>query len=81
MSCIKGRAWRVGGIQSASATSSFGIIDAHACKVGGIKAYCSLICDINTNAFIRVTPTENMWIEVGESIDYKVLSNTNWEII
>lgn len=81
MSCIKGNAWRIGGIEKATATAGFGISNAKARKIGCIKACCSLICTINTNAFLRVTPTENMWIEVGERLDYNVFSNTNWEII
>ena len=51
------------------------------CTTGIIRAGCSIVCSINRTHFLRVKPAENQWIEVGQMIDYTVLSNCEWEII
>lgn len=48
-------------------------------KVGNLKLNIYLICRTNKGVYLRVTPTETMYIWViGDSIDYNVRSNTNW---
>lgn len=49
-----------------------------ASKVGNVKLNIYLICRVGTGKYLRVTPTETMWIWVDNSIDYNVYSNTNW---
>lgn len=39
---------------------------------------CSLVCEVTTSKYLRVTPVEPMWVDVGLDIDYSVLSNTDW---
>lgn len=39
---------------------------------------CLLVCEVTTSKYLRVTPVEPMWVDVGLDIDYSVLSNTDW---
>lgn len=39
---------------------------------------CLLVCEVTTSKYLRITPVEPMWVDVGLDIDYSVLSNTDW---
>ncbi len=41
----------------------------------------SLICKVGTDTYIRVTPTEPLWITVGQDLTYTVHSNTDWVVL
>lgn len=49
-----------------------------ASKVGDVRLGIYLICRVGKDKYLRVTPTETMWITVDSSIDYNILSNTDW---
>ena len=78
MSCINVSASRIGGI-GASVSRVEGI-NATASRVGGIGVTIGLICDVGYGRFLRVIPEEMQWITIDSSIDYSVLSNTDWEV-
>ena len=40
----------------------------------------ALVCSVNSGNYIYVVPTGTMWVTVDESIDYNILSNTDWRI-
>jgi len=69
MGCITGKAWRVSGIPSAGAS-----------RVGGIKAYASLICTVDKGTILKVVPSEPQWVDVGLYASYSVISNVKWDI-
>ncbi len=85
---ISAGALRVGGI--GARTMRAGGIGAGACRVGGIgvathrrggiSAGVSLVCTVGFGRYLRVVPQEAQWINVDMSVDYAVLSNTEWEI-
>lgn len=79
MGCIAAKATRIDGIE-ASAHSIGNTSDSTSHSIGNINVTASLVCSVGTNKFIRVTPTEPMWIDVGFSINYYIESNTNWNI-
>ena len=67
---------------AASALCLSGIHKARAHSTTGIiRAGCSIVCSINKNHFLRVKPAENQWIDVGQMLDYTILSNCAWEIV
>ena len=41
---------------------------------------CSLVCEVTTSKYLRVSPAEPMWVNVDLDIDYSVLSNTDWTL-
>lgn len=56
-------------------------IKVSAKRIDGIHARCSLVCDVNRDAYLKVTPAETQWIDVDEVVTYKVRSNQNWKIV
>lgn len=59
-----------------------GCISARACRVGGIiSASCSLVCSVNSNHYLRVQPSEPLWVDIDLSAQWDVESNTNWNIL
>lgn len=42
----------------------------------GIEA--GIVCDVVSVAYLRVMPSEPMWISVDYGVDYDVMSNTDW---
>lgn len=76
--CVSGKAYRVGGISAS--TKRIGGISASIKRIGGISAFTSLICSINEGNYLRVIPTEPMWINVDISADYSVITNTEWMV-
>ena len=69
MGCINAQVRRIEGI------------NASVSRVGGIKVTVSLLCAINKNKYIKVTPVDAQWIDIDMSATYNVQSNTKWEII
>ena len=67
-----------------------GVVKATADIVGGIiaaitngphmQARCSLVCDINTDPYLLVSPAETLWITDDTDAIYKVVSNIEWTI-
>ena len=51
-----------------------------ASKVGDVRLGIYLICRVGKDKYLRVTPTETLWITVDSSINYEVRSNTEWRI-
>ena len=49
-------------------------------KIGNIVVDVALICRASNGFYLRVKPSEAMWITVGKGIDYQVISNTDWII-
>lgn len=43
---------------------------------GSVSAY--LVCEAGREPYLRVKPVETMWVTMDNSIDYNVLSNTDW---
>ena len=41
----------------------------------------SLTCKVGTDTYIRVTPTEPLWITIGHDLIYTIHSNTDWAIL
>ena len=58
-----------------------GCINASVSRVGGINVTVSIVCAINKDTYIKVTPIDAQWIDIDMSATYNVLSNTKWEII
>lgn len=56
-------------------------IKVSAKRIDGIKIRCSLVCDVNRDAYLKVTPSETQWIDVDEVAVYNVKSNTRWNIV
>ena len=52
-----------------------------ALKMSEVNVDVALICRSNNGFYLRVRPSEAMWITVGKGIDYQVISNTDWIII
>lgn len=46
--------------------------------MGGVGAY--LVCEAGREPYLRVKPVETMWVTMENSIDYNVLSNTDWNL-
>lgn len=42
---------------------------------------CGMVCSINDEAFLLVSPSEVMWITDDEGVIFNVVSNTDWEIV
>lgn len=51
-----------------------------ASKIGNMVVDVALICRASNGFYLRVRPSEAMWITVGKGIDYQVISNTDWRI-
>lgn len=51
-----------------------------ASKVGNMQLGIYLICSVGKDVYLRVQPTETLWITVDSSINYEVRSNTEWRI-
>lgn len=51
-----------------------------ASKIGNIVVDVALICRASNGFYLRVRPSEAMWITVGKGIDYEVITNTDWRI-
>lgn len=68
MSCIDIRTKRVGGISVETQRNC------------GISLSIGLVCEIDVRKYIRVIPEGLQWITIDTSIDYSVLSNTDWNI-
>lgn len=45
---------------------------------GSVRAY--LVCEAGKEPYLRVKPVETMWVTMENSIDYNVLSNTDWNL-
>lgn len=45
---------------------------------GSVSAY--LVCEAGREPYLRVKPVETMWVTMENSIDYNVLSNTDWNL-
>lgn len=43
-----------------------------------VSAY--LVCEAGREPYLRVKPVETMWVTMENSIDYNVLSNTDWNL-
>lgn len=88
MSCIEVRVSRLGGISAGALrvggigarTMRVGGIGVATHRRGGINAGVSLVCTVGFGRYLRVVPQEAQWINVDMSVDYAVLSNTEWEI-
>ena len=68
MGCINVSVNRLGGISATVARS------------GGINVSVGLVCDVGVIRYLHVLPEDIQWITVDTSIDYNVLSNTDWNV-
>lgn len=78
MSCISVSTLRIGGIDAS--ISRLGGIGVSMSRKGGISVTVGLVCDVGYGRYLRVIPEETQWITIDSSIDYSVLSNTDWEV-
>lgn len=70
------------GVVGADTDVLTGVVSALADRACGvINAHCSVVCFVNSTLFLRVEPQENVWLDVGESVDYSVYSNTTWQMV
>lgn len=58
-----------------------GCINAQVRRIGGINVAVSLICAINRDTYVKVTPTEAQWVDIDLSAQFNVQSNTKWEVL
>lgn len=47
---------------------------------GGLKVDVFFVCKVGTREFVKVTPLEPLWIDVGFDGTYRIRSNTNWSV-
>lgn len=45
-----------------------------------LQVAVGMVCAVNKQAYLVVSPTENMWLYADDSILYQIQSNTNWNI-
>lgn len=46
--------------------------------IGGLGLSILLVCKARGGEYLRVTPTEPLWIVLGSDLSYNVRSNTDW---
>lgn len=47
-------------------------------RMGGLKMTAYLVCDVGRQKYLRVTPDEPIWIDVGIDGIFTIRSNTEW---
>lgn len=78
MGCISVSVERLGGISAS--VGRIGGIGVAVARRGGINVSVGLVCDVGVSRYLRVLPEDIQWITVDTSIDYNVLSNTDWNV-
>lgn len=60
-----------------------GVLAAMTNRATGVEnAQCSVVCFVNSTLFLRVDPQDSVWLNmVGESVDYSIYSNTQWQVV
>lgn len=49
-------------------------------RIGGLTVEVLFVCRVGTREFIKVSPEEPLWIDVGFDGTFTVRSNTAWRI-
>lgn len=65
------------------------VIMRDACEAGSVtlrhadmgSVNISLVCKVGKDKFLRVMPSEPMWVTTDSSVTYTIYSNTNWIIV
>jgi len=78
MGCISVSVERLGGISAS--VGRIGGIGVAVARCGGINVSVGLVCDVGVIRYLHVLPEDIQWITVDTSIDYNVLSNTDWNV-
>jgi hypothetical protein len=71
---------REDGVLKAKTSPRLGIL-CTCSRTSGITAHVTLVCPITQHPYLIVIPKEVQWITVGNSVDYNIESNTDWNII
>lgn len=49
--------------------------------IGKLGLSILLVCKAGDREYLKVTPTEPLWIVLGSDLSYEVRSNTNWIVL
>ncbi len=85
MGCITTHTTRIGGIWTTTCLVQTGDvakdgIRTSSRRIGGSLSFTvSLVCTVG-KPYLRVTPTEMVWVTEEMPASYRVESNTNWKI-